>query len=191
MFCCAKKIIWYFFGAIVHGSARRKTRFPFVCAFALRNRGAYLIDAPSRESCSTRGLPLASTGSAEHSGPTRLPARKRRAAGWHSPKKGRLMIGGSKQKYDWRGTGVSHIFPPSLMRVRNSSKRIGRGMRWGSNQRCATPTHYCWWVTPIKWRGGVKKIECLGEKGQKKKAFLENTQRFFEATRAARSPRCK
>ena len=106
-------------------------------------------------------------------------------------KKGRLMIGGSKQKYDWRGTGVSHIFPPSLMRVRNSSKRIGRGMRWGSNQRCATPTHYCWWVTPIKWRGGVKKIECLGEKGQKKKAFLENTQRFFEASRAARSPRCK
>ena len=151
MFCCAKKIIWYFFGAIVHGSARRKTRFPFVCAFALRNRGAYLIDAPSRESCSTRGLPLASTGSAEHSGPTRLPARKRRAAGWHSPKKGRLMIGGSKQKYDWRVTGVSHIFPPFLMRVGNSSKwiGIGRGMRWGSNRRCATTTYYCWWVTPI------------------------------------------
>ena len=66
-FVAPKKKKWYFSGAIVHGSARRKTRFPFVCAFALRNRGAYLIDAPSRESCSTRGLPLASTGSAEHS----------------------------------------------------------------------------------------------------------------------------
>ena len=99
-FVAPKKLIWYFSGTIVHGSARRKTRFPFVCAFALRNRGAHLIDAPSRESCSTRGLPLASTGSAEHSGPTRLPARKRRAAGWHSPKKGRQMIGGSKQKYE-------------------------------------------------------------------------------------------
>ena len=40
-------------------------------------------------------------------------------------------------------------------------------------------------------RKRVKKIEYLGEKGQKKKAFLENTPRFFEAWRAARSPRCK